>query len=1164
MFKKKLTAIITAALILGSSIPVLAQPKYVYLKSQSSEETIYINYKDYVKGYASRNKNFLETMTKYNISAISVKTPKGHHVIDFNGYVNEYKSNDVENVDDYSDKENSKKYTLPEKVKELHKDGSISSEEVVPPDNKKDDSTPILEARQKNDGEIVTIKGIVTSVIGNNAFVQDETGGIYIYLGPTANPNLISGNEVKVTGPLSTYNNLKQISNPKDNPTAVNINLESNNNKLPDAKTTTISGIKEEYQGTRVNIKNLTVLSISNPEKNGSYNVVVKDETGSISIRVDNNLNPKILASEFKVGSIIDVTSCLSRFKTDLQLMISNINEMKIISEGTGEIPSQDGVAINKIQGKSHKSPLEGQNVSKVKGIVTAISKDRYQNGFFMQNPNPDNDPATSEGIFVADKDTKVKVGDEVAVDGIVKEIVNGLQEDCVPETVIQASNVKTNSSGNKLPEPIKISFNEMLAKNIDNDNMTSFDIDEDAIDYYESLEGMLVEIEKPVIVGADERYGEICVLANDGEFSSHQRTKYGGIKAYKDDFNPEIITIDDVLKPIVDNKTKKFYDPNFKVSVGDKFNTSVVGVMSSGFGKYKVFNIDKLPEITPGNYEKEITSINKDESKLTVASFNVENLSKYSGERLQKIAESIVANLKSPDIVGLSEILDNDGETKSDVVDASQTYEVLINAIRKAGGPEYAYTDIAPINGQDGGVPGGNIRVGFIYVKDKVALVDKPKGDATTSVKMAEDGLSINPGRICPNDSAFRSSRKPLVAQFKYNGQDVFVIGNHLNSKRGDGSLFGMIQPPVRGSEPQRHKQAKLINDFVKEILNKQPDANVIALGDMNDYEFSETIDIIKGNEMQNAVDKLSLNERYSYVYNGNSQVLDNLLVSNNIYDKTEVDMVHINSQSTFEKLSDHDPILVQIELGKQQQLTDEEAVDTAIKNIKLGDTSKVTENLTLPTKGIYETTIQWESNKPEVVSNEGVVIRPENGQGNVEVTLTATVSKGKVTKSQEFKLTVLEKEKEEVNVEKELVKLDIGIPEGWQAADIPTPDLSKDKYLKLIQSTSCLITPTMDFTAYDNKTLTFDARTFGGVEQTSNEITVSISLDDGTTWEEVKKVSPVDKNMNNQTIDLTKYTGDKVKVKFETKSAINNKGVGIANIIIKGKKAVVPIVNE
>ena len=61
-----------------------------------------------------------------------------------------------------------------------------------------------------------------------------------------------------------------------------------------------------------------------------------------------------------------------------------------------------------------------------------------------------------------------------------------------------------------------------------------------------------------------------------------------------------------------------------------------------------------------------------------------------------------------------------------------------------------------------------------------------------------ADGALSASPGLIAPNDPAFAASRKPLVGEFVFNGQTVYLIGNHLNSKGGDQALFGVNQPPL------------------------------------------------------------------------------------------------------------------------------------------------------------------------------------------------------------------------------------------------------------------------------------------------------------------------------------------------------------------------------
>src|SRR3712207_9230102 len=86
--------------------------------------------------------------------------------------------------------------------------------------------------------------------------------------------------------------------------------------------------------------------------------------------------------------------------------------------------------------------------------------------------------------------------------------------------------------------------------------------------------------------------------------------------------------------------RSKTFLDSKFNVSVGDKFDDSIVGVVSSGFGKYKVYNTETLPSITKGKYKRTPTTIEQQEDKITITSYNVENLSKKSGNRINKIGQ--------------------------------------------------------------------------------------------------------------------------------------------------------------------------------------------------------------------------------------------------------------------------------------------------------------------------------------------------------------------------------------------------------------------------------------------------------------------------------------------------------------------------------------------
>jgi predicted extracellular nuclease len=72
---------------------------------------------------------------------------------------------------------------------------------------------------------------------------------------------------------------------------------------------------------------------------------------------------------------------------------------------------------------------------------------------------------------------------------------------------------------------------------------------------------------------------------------------------------------------------------------------------------------------------------------------------------------------MKTPDLLFLQEIQDNSGEEDDGTVAADVTISTLIGAIEKISGVRYNYTQINPVDGQDGGVPGGNIRTVYLYV---------------------------------------------------------------------------------------------------------------------------------------------------------------------------------------------------------------------------------------------------------------------------------------------------------------------------------------------------------------------------------------------------------------------------------------------------------------
>jgi predicted extracellular nuclease len=139
-----------------------------------------------------------------------------------------------------------------------------------------------------------------------------------------------------------------------------------------------------------------------------------------------------------------------------------------------------------------------------------------------------------------------------------------------------------------------------------------------------------------------------------------------------------------------------------------------------------------------------------------------------------------------------------------------------------------------------------------------------------------------------------------------------VFVIANHFNSKGGDQPLTGRFQPPTRGTEVQRLAQATEVSQFVRKIQGLDRHANIVVLGDINDFPFSPAArKLTEGGSLIDLVNTLPTAQRYGYVFQGNSQILDHILIGGLKY--FDYDIVHTNAEF-FDQVSDHDPQVVRI----------------------------------------------------------------------------------------------------------------------------------------------------------------------------------------------------------------------------------------------------------
>jgi uncharacterized protein len=180
--------------------------------------------------------------------------------------------------------------------------------------------------------------------------------------------------------------------------------------------------------------------------------------------------------------------------------------------------PVDEPETIAQIQGKSHTSPYNGKQVNGVLGVVTAMGT----NGYWIQSTTPDSDIATSEGLFVFTNKAliTVAVGDGVSIDGSITEYRPGGGAN-LTTTELTGPKVTVFSSGNTLPVPVVLGVDRIAPQQvIEEGNPLNVEYSQalfrptiDAIDLYESLEGMRATVRDAKVVGATKSFGEMTVV---------------------------------------------------------------------------------------------------------------------------------------------------------------------------------------------------------------------------------------------------------------------------------------------------------------------------------------------------------------------------------------------------------------------------------------------------------------------------------------------------------------------------------------------------------------------------------------------------------------------------------------------------------------------------
>ncbi|NEO75285.1 hypothetical protein [Moorena sp. SIO4G3] len=369
--------------------------------------------------------------------------------------------------------------------------------------------------------------------------------------------------------------------------------------------------------------------------------------------------------------------------------------------------------SIYDIQGEGHISPFVGQSVATT-GIVTGVAS----NGFYLQDPYGDNNDATSDGIFVfTDSTPTVRIGDEVQVSGDVEEFrPSNRSNDLTLTQITNLTNIRVLSSNNPLPTAVVIGEDRTLPTEIiDDDDLT---------DFYESLEGMRVQINNAVAVSATNSFGEIWAVPGDG------------IAISDGDFNPERIQIDDTLL----NGTSPM------VNVGDELGT-VTGVLSYSFGNFELQSTEPI-SATSGNLTPEITNTE------TLPIVDVKIKSEFAEEASDNDLILAPLTLPEPTIInGTAGSEKLTGTDNNDIITGFQGRDLLTGG---GGNDQFVYT-----SERDAGDQITDFEVG----SDKIVLTELFNNNGITVANYAD---AINQGFL-----SFASEDNYAVILFDKDGSD-------------------------------------------------------------------------------------------------------------------------------------------------------------------------------------------------------------------------------------------------------------------------------------------------------------------------------------------------------------------------------------------------------
>lgn len=183
----------------------------------------------------------------------------------------------------------------------------------------------IAEAKNMQLGKKVQVEGLVTSVIGQNFFVEQDGAAIYVYANKYSYKiSAQVGNKISFVADVSTYKGQTQLANIEDK----KIEVLSEGNELPEPIELSVTDAGAEYEGRVVVLKDVVVKSVDADTSNG-YSVVVDQQGETFTVRIDKYVDPMIDANLFTVGNTYNITGAISKYNDSYQLLVRSEDDIR-------------------------------------------------------------------------------------------------------------------------------------------------------------------------------------------------------------------------------------------------------------------------------------------------------------------------------------------------------------------------------------------------------------------------------------------------------------------------------------------------------------------------------------------------------------------------------------------------------------------------------------------------------------------------------------------------------------------------------------------------------------------------------------------------------------------------------------------------------------------